>query len=37
MDSISDLRTLAEYADSQGREALAQSMRLETPVIHPKR
>ena len=37
MDSIPDLRTLAEYADSHGREALAQSMRLETPVIHPKR
>jgi len=35
MDSAADLRALAEYADSQGREALAQSMRLETPVIHP--
>jgi hypothetical protein len=37
MDSALDLRTLAEYAESQGREALAQSMRLETPVYHPDR
>ena len=37
MDSASDLRTLAEYADSIGRESLAQSMRLETPVFHPQR
>jgi hypothetical protein len=36
MDSVTDLRTLAEYAEAQGREALAQSMRLETPVIHPQ-
>jgi hypothetical protein len=35
MDSVSDLRTLAEFAESNGREALAQSMRLETPVLHP--
>jgi hypothetical protein len=35
MDSAPDLRTLAEYADSVGREGLAQSMRLETPVFHP--
>ncbi len=35
MDSAHDLRTLAEYAESNGREALAQSMRLETPVYHP--
>ena len=33
MDSAHDLRTLAEYAESNGREALAQSMRLETPVL----
>jgi hypothetical protein len=37
MDSVTDLRTLAEFAESNGREALAQSMRLETPVIHPKK
>jgi len=37
MDSADDLRTLAEYADSNGREALAQSMRLETPVFRPER
>jgi len=36
MDSVSDLRTLAEFAESNGREELAQSMRLETPVIHPR-
>jgi hypothetical protein len=35
MDSVADLRTLAEFAESQGREELARSMRLETPVIHP--
>ena len=37
MDSAHDLRTLAEYAESNGREALAQSMRLETPVYQPER
>jgi hypothetical protein len=37
MDSAPDLRTLAEYAESIGRESLAQSMRLETPVFHPER
>jgi hypothetical protein len=36
MDSAADLRTLAEYADSTGREALAQTMRLETPVFRPE-
>jgi hypothetical protein len=35
MDSALDLRTLAEYAESVGKEALAQSMRLETPVHRP--
>jgi hypothetical protein len=35
MDSAPDLRILAEYADSLGKEELAQSMRLETPVVHP--
>ena len=35
MDSAHDLRTLAEYADSVGKESLAQSMRLETPSVHP--
>lgn len=37
MDSAADLRALAEFADSSGREGLAQSMRLETPVFHPER
>lgn len=37
MDSASDLRTLAEYAESVGKEELAQSMRLETPIHHPAR
>jgi hypothetical protein len=37
MDSAADLRTLAEFAESQGREELAVSMRLETPVIHPQK
>jgi hypothetical protein len=37
MDSADDLRTLAEFAESNGRETLAQTMRLETPVFHPKR
>jgi hypothetical protein len=37
MDSVTDLRTLAEFAEGQGREELAQSMRLETPVVHPQR
>jgi len=37
MDSAHDLRALAEYAESHGREALAQSMRLETPVYQPER
>jgi hypothetical protein len=36
MDSAHDLRALAEYADSIGRDALAQSMRLETPVFRPE-
>ena len=35
MDSAPDLRTLAEYAESLGKQELAQSMRLETPVHHP--
>jgi hypothetical protein len=37
MDSVTDLRTLADFAESQGRDSLAQSMRLETPVIHPSK
>lgn len=37
MDSAADLRTLAEYADSVGRDDLAAAMRLETPVFHPPR
>ncbi len=37
MDSAHDLRTLAEYADSVGRDDLAAAMRLETPVFHPPR
>ncbi len=35
MDSAADLRTLADYAESVGKEDLAQVMRLETPVFHP--
>jgi hypothetical protein len=37
MDSGPDLRTLAEHADSIGRDDLAAVMRLETPVFHPPR
>ena len=33
LDSADDLRTLAEFAESSGREELAISMRLETPII----
>lgn len=35
MDSAADLRTLAEYAESLGKEELARTMRLETPIHHP--
>jgi pentatricopeptide repeat protein len=35
MDSAADLRTLAEYAESVGKDELAQAMRLETPVFKP--
>ena len=35
LDSADDLRALAEYAESAGREELAVSMRLETPIIRP--
>lgn len=34
VDSPDDLRTLADYAENAGREELATSMRLETPVYH---
>lgn len=37
MDSAADLRVLAEYADAQGLEELAASMRMETPVFQPRR
>jgi len=37
LDSPDDLRTLADYAQSVGREQLAVSMRLETPIYHPQR
>lgn len=37
MDSADDLRTLAEYAESTGKEELAASMRMETPVYQPRR
>ena len=37
LDSADDLRTLADFADSVGREELATSMRLETPIFHPRR
>jgi hypothetical protein len=36
MDSAPDLRTLAEYAESVGKQELATSMRLETPVHQPR-
>jgi hypothetical protein len=35
MDSAPDLRILADHAESVGKEDLARSMRLETPVAHP--
>ena len=35
LDSADDLRALADYAESLGRKELAQSMRLETPVVRP--
>lgn len=37
LDSPDDLRTLADYAESTGRTELAVSMRLETPIYHPRR
>jgi pentatricopeptide repeat protein len=37
MDSADDLRSLADYADSRGLEELAASMRMETPIYHPRR
>jgi pentatricopeptide repeat protein len=37
MDSPDDLRSLAEYAESHGMHELAASMRLETPIYHPRR
>jgi pentatricopeptide repeat protein len=37
MDSADDLRVLAEFAESQGDAELASSMRLETPIFHPRR
>ena len=37
MDSADDLRTLADYADSRGLDELAASMRMETPIFHPRR
>ena len=36
MDSADDLRNLAEYAESRGMEELGASMRMETPVFHPR-
>jgi pentatricopeptide repeat protein len=36
MDSADDLRTLADYADSKGLDGLATSMRMETPIYHPR-
>lgn len=35
MDSAADLRTLADYAESIGKQEMATSMRLETPIHHP--
>ena len=37
MDSAADLRTLADHADSRGLGELAASMRMETPIYHPRR
>jgi pentatricopeptide repeat protein len=37
LDSPDDLRVLVEYAESTGREQLAATMRLETPIFHPRR
>jgi hypothetical protein len=36
MDSAQDLRILADHAESLGKDELAQSMRLETPVLHAR-
>jgi pentatricopeptide repeat protein len=36
LDSADELRTLADYAESVGRTELATSMRLETPIYHPR-
>ena len=36
LDSADDLRTLADYAESAGRTELATSIRLETPIHHPR-
>jgi hypothetical protein len=36
LDSAEDLRILADYAESLGRKDLAQSMRLETPIVQPR-
>jgi len=36
LDSPDDLRVLIDFAESTGREELATSMRLETPVIRPR-
>lgn len=35
LDSADDLRTLVDYAESCGRDELAASLRLETPVYRP--
>jgi pentatricopeptide repeat protein len=37
MDSADDLRNLAEYAESRGLAELAATMRMETPIFHPRR
>jgi pentatricopeptide repeat protein len=37
MDSADDLRNLADYAESHGHAELAASMRMETPIFHPRR
>jgi pentatricopeptide repeat protein len=36
LDSAPDLRILIEYAEHTGRNDLAQSLRLETPVFQPR-
>jgi hypothetical protein len=36
LDSPDDLRMLIEFAEGAGRDELAASLRLETPVLRPR-